>query len=347
MNNPIFARKDIQLCDVPVPAGYPQSQTHSGIFLYDGKYYLTTSPYPGKKYSITEIRLRSIIRRLSFGYLCRSKSGEIYENPCIYIGSSNNGEAPTVFKPMSDRSLMNTPEPVYGLPSFNSDPDIFIENNRVYILNRSVYRTKLLKSGYESITDIFLIEGNVSHERFKMESIKLIKEWEKPYASPCLTKFRNKYIFTYLDTNSALDGKTFEGLFMQELDAISELAGNHSYKEVKVNSGDMLPWHMSLFSYKGVLYTIIACVKKGDKSRKLWQMLGVFNDDLTELTVFQTPITDYNSYRGAACVREDGIFVLYSTVWWEHLKGAKSVDGKDVVMAQCDFMVLLKTIKNN
>ena len=76
-------------------------------------------------------------------------------------------------------------------------------------------------------------------------------------------------------------------------------------------------------------------------------MFGEFNEDLTELVIYPTPLTDYNSYRGAAVVRDDGVFVLYSTVLWEHIKGSKSVDGRDVILAQCAFSDLLNRIKSN
>lgn len=333
------------MCDVPVPAGYPQSQTHSSIYYYEGRYYLTTSPYPGKKYSVFQMRIRGIMKRLSCGRLCRSKSGEVYENPCFYEGIGTNDKAPVTFRLFSERPLMDTPEPIFGLPAFNSDPELFIENGRAYILNRAVYRTKLFNSGYECLTDIFLIEGNLGYERFKLDTIKLIKEWEKPYASPCLIKFKTKYLFSYLDTNSALDATTFNGLYLQELDAIGELAYNQTYRRIKVNSGNLLPWHMSLFSYRDKLYTIIACVRKGDKTRKIWQMFGEFNDELTELSIYPKPLTDFNSYRGAALVRDDGRFILYSTVLWEQIKGTKSIDGRDVVLAECDFSKLQTALK--
>ena len=345
MRSPFFSHKDFQLCDVPVPKGYPQSQTHCSIALYENKYYLTTSPFPGVKHSSFVLSIRSILKRITKGVLCNPKSGEFYENPCLYYGLSTNNSAPTNFVALSDRPLMGTPEQVYGLPAYNSDPELYLEKGRVFILNRSVFRTKLLKRGYESVTCIYLIEGIVKYERFKMESIRLVKEWEKAYVSPCLTKFRDRYIFTYLDTNSALDSMTFNGLYLQELGSIEELSDNNYYKKVTVHSKDMLPWHMSLFSYGNVLYTIIACVQKNDKTRKIWQMLGEFSNDLSELIIYPTPLTDFNSYRGGAIVRDDGQFVLYSTVVWESIRGAKSVDGRDVILAQCSFKKLLEKVQ--
>lgn len=347
MTRPIFRREDFYLCDVPVPSGYPQSQTHSGIALYEGRYYLTTSPYPVVKYPKFVKYLRIGIRKLTMGLLFKPIIGESYENPCLYVGDSDGFGFPSKFKPMTSRPLMQTPERYYGLPAFNSDPDIFIEDGMFYILNRSVFRTRKLARGYESVTNIYLIRGYTEGNRFKQISNRLIKEWYKPYASPCLTKFQNEYIFTYLDTDSAIDGETFNGLYFEKMNRIEEIHEKKEVHIIEVESGNLLPWHMSLFQHDGKLYTIIACVERGDRERKIWQMLGEFSDDLSRLKVYPRPLTDFNSYRGAAYVTEDGIFGLYSTTVHERIPGSKSVDGRDVVLASIRFAELLKEIRQS
>lgn len=345
MNKPFFSKEQLILCDVPVPKGYPQSQTHSGVAVHDGRVYLTTSPFPGKKYSLNVSRMRKLLRKLSGGILCNPINGEAFENPCLYVGIGSDGSIPTHFIPMTSKPLMNTPDSLFGFPAYNSDPDIYIEDGHFYIMNRIVYRTKVMKGHYDSVTYIYLIKGTEINEKFRLESVKLIKEWKEPFVSPCLTKYGDKYVFTYLESKSALDAKSFDGLYLQTIGSIDELSKNECYRKVKVNAGDLLPWHMSLFNYEGNLYSIIACVKNGDRSRKIWQMFGEFNSELTELTIYQTPLTDFNSYRGSAFVSESGRFVLYETTVWEKISGGKSVDGREVMMAQCDFSKLLSEIK--
>lgn len=346
MMNPVFQRKDFYLCDVPVPSSYPQSQTHSGIAFSEGRYYLTTSPYPVVKYSKLVKYLRIGIRKLTMGLLFKPIIGESYENPCLYVGDTDCFGFPSKFKPMTSRPLMQTPEQYYGLPAFNSDPDIFIEEGIFYILNRSVLRTRLLAKGYESVTNIYLIKGIAEGYRFKQLCNQLIKEWGKPYASPCFTKYNNEYIFTYLDTNSGNDGQTFNGLYIEIMNSIPEIRENREAHKVEVESGNLLPWHMSLFQYEGKLYTIIACVVRGDRERKIWQMLGEFSEDLSRLKVYPRPLTDFNSYRGAAYVNEEGIFGLYSTTVHERIPGSKSVDGRDVVLASMPFSEVLRKERN-
>ena len=345
MNKPIFTREQFTLCDVPAPKGYPQSQTHSGVAVHEGRVYLTTSPYPGKRYSLNVSRLRKLLRILSGGLLCKPMNGEAFENPCLYVGQGGEDSIPTHFVSMTGKPLMDTPDALYGFPAYNSDPDIYIEGGRFFIMNRIVYRAKVTKGHYDSITDIYLIKGTEINSKFKLESINLIKEWEEPYVSPCLTKYGDKYVFTYLQSKSALDAKTFEGLFLQTGGSIDELSQNKCYRKVKVNADELLPWHMSLFCCEGKLYTIIACVKKGDKTHKKWQMLGEFDTELAELTIYPTPLADYNSYRGSAFVTEDGRFVLYETTVWEKISGGKSLDGREVMMAQCNFSDLLSKMK--
>lgn len=346
MKDPIFRRDEFTLCDVPVPKGYPQSQTHSGIATYAGRFFLTTSPYPVIKYSKIERYLRVCFRKITRGRLFKPVIGEQYENPCLYVGDISHSIFPSVFMPMTTRPLMQTPERYYGLPAFNSDPDIFIEDGIIYILNRSVFRTEILAKEYQSITRIYLIKGIVDGLRFKQIGNQLIKEWDKPYASPCLTKYRDEYIFTYLDTNSAIDGETFNGLYIEKMSGLSELEKPKRVYKVEVEAGDLLPWHMSLFHYDGRLYTIIACVLKGDKTKKIWQMLGEFNENLSRLKVYPHPLTDYNSYRGAACVNNQGVFGLYSTTVHERIPGSKSVDGRDVVLASMPFSEVLRKERN-
>ena len=339
MNKPVFSKEDFLLCDVPVPKGYPQSQTHAGIALYRGNYYLTTSPYPNKCYPRWLAYVRILLRKLTGNVFHRLGDGEYYENPCLYRGLKTGDDIPSRFEPLGSNPLVPAPKSQGGLPAYNSDPDLFIENGRAYILNRTVYRTKMTDAGYESRTEISLLEGDL----FGGDSWnqRLLKRWDKSFVSPCLTKYDGKYRLAYLDTNSALDASTFGGLYIESADSLEGLSDTSDGSSVQVNAGDMLPWHLSLFQFQGELYSIIACGDKGDPTKKVWQMLGVFKNDLSELDVFPVPLTDYRSYRGSACITEDETFVLYSTTVWESIPGGKAVDGREVIVAKMPFSDLL------
>ncbi len=344
MNNPVFQRTDFVLCNVPVPKGYPQSQTHSGVFYVNGRYFLTTSPYPAIKINPWVARFKHILRIITLNKIGVSIRAEAYENPFLYIGDEGD-EPPTSFKLMQEKPLMDTPEDYYGLPAFNSDPDLFVEDERFYILNRSVYRTKVYEQPglFDSKTRIYMIEGLNDGGRFKFLRNSLIREWDEPYASPCVVRYKNKFLFFYLDTNSGNDGMTFNGLYYSSSESIEDLKTAREINKVIIEGADVLPWHMSVFNYKDTLHTVIACVEKGEP-HKIWQMFGSFSNDLRSLYIYHRPLTDYNSYRGASCVNDRGCFVLYTTTVHEKIAGSSAVDGRNVILAQRPFEKLLQEL---
>ena len=348
MNRPIFERSDFTLCEVPVPKGYPQSQTHVGIAVSGGKYYMTTSPFPNIKYGKWENYFRVIIRKLTKGRLMNPKRADFFENPCLYRACDNQGEVPSMFRLLCQHPLMECPDDYYGFPAYNSDPDLFIEDDTVYILNRSVFPTSNDYSDpnnpYPAVVRIFLIKGQLYNDKFIYESTNLIKQWNMPYASPCLTKYKDRYILTYIDSNSANDGVSFNGIFVGYVEKPEEFAKVNSFIKIKYDDSKLLPWHMSIFQYDNRLFTIIACVERG-KRNKIWQMIGEFDEDLAELIIYPTPLTDYNSYRSSAIVDNKGVFILYQATLHERIKGARSVDGRNILVAVKPMQEVLKIIR--
>lgn len=337
--NPVFKKSDFCICHVPVPKGYPQSQTHVSVFFYDGKYYLTTSPFPNPIVPIWKYYLQSILRKLTKGYLYKKYVGEDFENPCIYV-QDDNEILPRRFKLLIGSPLMQKPEDKYGLGSFCSDPDLFVKDDIFYILNRTSFRKAWSGSLIERYdTNSHLIIGRPNGLRFEITSIEpLFKEQD---ASPCLTFYNGKYRYISIQSNSYNTGESCEHIYIRSSDDVRE--GWSGKKDVLVKTNGYEPWHMSVFNYKGSLYGIIACVKKGEKFR-CWQMLGEFSSDLSELFIYEKPLTDYSSYRSSAIVRND-TFILYNSTVHERIKGGRSIDGREIVVASMDFVKLLKIIK--
>lgn len=343
MKTPIFSKKDFVLCNVPVPKGYPQSQTHAGIAYHNGRFYLTCSPYPVKKYSRLGSHWLSLLRKVSSGHWGKILDAEKYENPMLYVGVREKEVPPTTFEPLYPFPLMDTPLPIYGMPAYNSDPDIFIEDDIVYILNRTYYRRPSEKGANEKEVLVSLIRGYLNNNSFQLIDISEFKKSSDSLISPCLIKYRGKYIFMSLETNSAIDGHSFDGIYMQQSDTIQGLKSELEKQKIIVKSRNLLPWHMSLFCHDDRLFAIVACVEDGDKSH-IWQMLGEFNQDLSVLTIFSRPLTDYNSYRGTACVIDDSMFVLFSTTLRDKINKSKSIDGRDIIMAYDLFSEILNNL---
>jgi len=126
-------------------------------------------------------------------------------------------------------------------------------------------------------------------------------------------------------------------------DNLTQLASVKIWNKIDVNLDEYLPWHMSLFSESGRIYAIVACTKKGE-TRKCWQMLGEFTDDLSSLRIYKTPLTDYNSYRSSATVH-DCKFILYNATVDEKIHGGKSVDGREIIVAEMPFEEVLSRLK--
>lgn len=343
--NCIFKREDFLLCDVPVPKGYHQSQTHAGVAYNDGAFYLTTSPYPSYTTPLWLVYLQVVLRKVSFGYLCKPYIAEQWENPCLYVGNIHDNVYPNKFDLLQETPLMSTPEPVYGLPAYNSDPDLFVDDNLIHVLNRAVYRIALNNTShtYDYVSRIYHIYGNIEHSRFKHQGTELLFETPRNMISPCLIKYQGDYIMTELETNSYNDGISFDGLYIAHTSSIDGFKREIDWEPVLVESQGYLPWHMSLFENDNHLYAIVACVKKGEK-RRCWQMFGEFSEDLKKLHIYQMPLTDYNSYRSSALVL-NGQFLLYNTVVHERVKGSKAIDGRDVLIANSSFECLLDSLK--
>lgn len=334
--NSFFEKDDFKLCTAPVPIGYLQSQTHAGIGLYKGHYILTTSPYPHPKFSKFNIYCKAILKKITNGRVNLLQRGEDFENPCVYISSEEN-EIPTNFRLLKGSPLMNKPFNYYGLRSYCSDPDLYIEGENIYVLNRATCENP--DASYS--TKIYLIEAFLNNTDIEVKKIDLL--FVEGDISPCITKYRGRYIYMALDTNSYNDGTPCKELFLREGKTLRNFSDR---KRLSLVNGEYEPWHMSLFQHNNRLYAIVACIKKGKKGR-CYQMLGVFNDDLSELKIIQTPLTDYNSYRGSAIVNKNNEFVLYSTTVGERFKDDNSIDGRSVIMAHTPFTNILKLIDND
>lgn len=339
----IFTLSDCSFCDVPVPKGYPQSQTHAGVAIDKyGVVYLTTSPFPAISYSRIQVYWRSALRRLTNGVLPK-ELGEKYENPMIYVSADIYNESPCSFIPFRGNPLSNTPPCLFGFPSFNSDPDIYIEDEYAYILNREVLRTAPWGTpNAKPFIRICLFKFDI-HSGINYISSKYIKEDFGNYTSPCLFKYRDNYHLLYLETNSYNDGgecrcyilssETLDGKF-------------NNPREINIVCKSFTPWHISVFNYRDITYAIVACIKKEIPGR-CYQMLGVFDKELSVLNIYNKPLLSIPSYRGAAYVSpKTDNFVLYSTTVGYKDKKTKSVDGRDVVMCKRNFKSLLNELEH-
>lgn len=334
---PIFKRSDFVLCDVPVPAGYPQSQTHCEFVFHKGRYFMSTSPYP------VEMRMvrrgyRKLLRLLTFNKYGKFVDGAQYENPCVYVAADSQSSAPTQFSPFVVNPLFGALESGDGLVSCNSDPQLFSDEGHLWLFNR-VY--KKYSSG-EIGADIMRVEIIDKNGRHCISEPSIFRRFDNVCVSPTIIHYGASYYFMYLDTNSYNDGRFFNGLYYYKSDSLDGL--NYASELCKVEvikNPSLLPWHFSLFQYEGRMYAVVACVEYGRKYRCI-QMLGVFDSDVSHLTISPKPLTSLNSYRGCAHIMPDGTFLLYTTTVAERFHNDYSVDGRNVLLAKMNFKDVVK-----
>lgn len=340
----IFTSEQFKLCNVPVPHGYPQSQTHCSIIYVDDTFIMSTSPYPSLNTPRWRVYMLAILKKLCFGLYNPFYIGENYENPCLYISEYSNGcNIPIKFNLLGGSPVMGTPIDKYGLGSYCSDPNLTYDDDVFYLLNRTTFRkarTGNVDVDYE--TYVHLIAGNIKSKRFVIDKQKIL--FSENDVSPCLAKYNGRYIYTSLRTTSYNSGLPCEGLYIRE--AIDPFGKWSDKKIIQIDKGNYEPWHMSLFEYDGILYSIIACVHHGEKQR-CWQMLGEFDKELRRIKIYQTPLTSYKSYRGAAIVTKDGEFILYNTTVNEKIKGGQSVDGREIIMSHAPFKDIIDQLRND
>lgn len=342
---PIFEEADLTICEVPVPKGYQQSQTHAGVAVWNERVYLCTSPFPQVKHGRFVGHWRGLLRRISKGRL-PFEHGENEENPMIYMGASEDC-SPVKFTPYIGNPVVNIPPALFGFPAFNSDPDIYIENGMLYILNREYIRKIPPGSKHyigDSLIRLDMVQFSISQKGLTYVKTKIFKETSTDnILSPSLIKIGDKYCIFYLDTFSYLYQEAECSLYMMQDTTI-----DGSYKErhlITIDSDNFVPWHLSVFKHNEKLYAVIACVKKGQPGR-LYQMLGEFSDGLASIKIYQKPLIDLPSYRGCAYVDSNLRFVLYSTTDRYRLRGSNSVDGKDVVLAEMNFYDLMSKLQD-
>ena len=273
------------------------------------------------------------------------RAADSFENPCLYVNVEDNSYPPTHFTHLTSNPLMETPDSFYGLPSYNSDPDIFIEDGFVYVLNRTVHRRPAGLG--DSLLDcrLFLIKGKINGSKYRYLGTTVLLD-DVSCGSPALTKYGDDYFLFSVSSSCYNTGLTSFSITKMHSNQITGICNEGVWENVEVEVDGMTPWHLSVFSYKSVLYAIVACVRHGEKQR-CWQMLGEFNEDLSGLRIYKTPLSDFNSYRGSACVTDEGLFILYNTTVHERIKGGKSVDGREVMMASMSFGGLLEKIRSD
>lgn len=355
--NAVFAKGDHHFCSVPIPAindnkdgtfdftaeqiaAYSQSQTHPSIYYnasgWNGhKWWLCTTPYP-------------------------SATG-VFENPCMYYADDQqDGTPPVVWTPISGTSSGDytvVDNPITKVPNnatINSDPDIIVLNNVMYMISRentnhhipyvqkSTDGQAWTKRGSTGLWDHTLISQP------QMLSTGFIKIGDYIYGYSC-TGTSGNYITVDSEKNRGyswgiriMRGTTFDN------------GGDFAYYKTCYLTGDkwIQPWHMDIFAYNNKYY-IICCAREIGVSGGMRVFLAESSDGET-FKMFARPLLDtYNYYRPTACVKSNGELVIYwsttgaTEVTADELPNGSSdisPDGRYIGMSHKKFSTVLREL---
>lgn len=315
----------MEVCSLPLPQGYPASWTHTGIaFVKDGyngyKFFLTCTPYPS--------------------------GNDDYENPMFFYANARaDGKPPIEFIPFSGNPLQDTPETGY-----NADADIIYLNGNIYVTNRPYDGTKQWVNVQKCTVDgdafsfgepITLYTSEQPPANFGFPS-----NYRTTLVSPSVVEYGGKVRFYQLATNSYNNLSDCKALIIMEGDDLETPNGFSLLKYGSIFGAGIEPWHISIFQHGGKLYAVVCCV---DVEHSVIGRVKSFNylavsEDGENFRIYPRPLSNVLSYRSAACVTDDGVFVLYLATLSYKPVGGVSSDGREIVMASMPFSDLLEEI---
>ena len=319
MKTAYFKKADIKFCNVPIPpidnhkidssvvftsnqiSKYSQSQTHPSIVYnasgWNGhKWWLATTPYP--------------------------YATGVFENPCIYYADDQNDEKPPIdFTPISgtasgDYTMVSNPiVKVTTNEAVNSDPDIILIDNTMYLISRNnivrhtPYMQKSLTGQAWTVRDSDPLWDDVNMGLPELISPSFVKIGNKIRAYCCTGTTGT----TNVDIPNAsgvswgtyiMEGTTFEN------------GGDFQYVGKCYISGDkkVQPWHMDVCEHNGVYYMVVCAKEIGSGTNAMHLFLAKSTDGIT-FHMFSKPLFNaYNQYRPTICVDASNNIVIYGAI---------------------------------
>jgi hypothetical protein len=229
-------------------------------------------------------------------------TGEYYENPCIYFanGDSEN-KHPLSWTPIANNPLL--PHPSSG---YNSDPELFMHDNKLWVVNRWKSGVPIISFTMQSSSDgLNWTEPTIIYSSDDSESVSPMYLFEngkhrlyiiEPYKNPIVgtDKTRTQYI------------RVIE----------SESLENPSFTEIEYCALEGLPniWHGSIFVYKDVKYLIGCGLHDADRRNLFGLYLARQIEGTNDFKFYDKPlIATFGGYRPHSFVDGDNVVVYIST----------------------------------
>jgi hypothetical protein len=105
---------------------------------------------------------------------------------------------------------------------------------------------------------------------------------------------------------------------------------------------DIEPWHLDVFEYDGLLYSIVCCTVDYT-ANNTYNFLAV-SEDWENFRIYPRPLSAIKSYRSTGFVRGDGMFIFYLTTLGYFPSGNVTVDGRNIMCAYRPFQEVLERV---
>lgn len=318
MKTPYFSRSDIKFCQVPIPpiddnkanqsvdftadqiSKYSQSQTHPSIYYnasgWNGhKWWLATTPYP---YSVG-----------------------VFENPCIYYADDQiDGTPPVEFTPISGTAdgiytVINNPiTKVSSNADTNSDPDIIVINDVMYMISRdnadhhNPFMQKSLTGEAWTPRGVTPLWDNVSLGLPELVSPSFLKVDNKILAYCCTGTSGINYINIPDATGISWGIYIMEGTTLEN-------GVDFQYAGKCYISGDkkIQPWHMDICLHDGKYYMVVCATEIGSGTGAMHLFLAESSDGITFYMYSKPLLNAFASYRPSLCVDSSSRLVIYGS----------------------------------
>jgi hypothetical protein len=285
----VIGNRDYKWCSIPVPDNCPrQSQTHPSIIYVSDKWqgathWLATTPYPN----------------------CWVE----FENPCIYYANRLDGiNTPTVFTPVKNNPILPWPKG----SKFNSDVELYMENNILYSIIREYDRQNLHKE--------IKVQASTDGQNWGMpHTLFSTSDADKELLSPSILKYKNKIRFYCLNGNAGIYRRgictginIWEGTSLSDTGFTQTATGNFLNKEAI----GIEPWHCDVLEYEDKLYMVLCArdVKKKTFRAPMETYLAV-SEDYQDFFIFPQPLIRHiKTYRPSAYMDGKRLYLYFSTI---------------------------------
>ena len=308
--NVVIGNREYCWCSVPVPSGYPkQSQTHPAIVYSPQKwngysFWLATTPYPNE-----DIK---------------------YENPCIYKSNDHKD-----FQPIKNNPVSEYP----GNLAYNSDPELFMYNDRLYCINRENENSNYLR-------EIKLMSSQNGEEWSVPETIYTSNDENRQLLSPSYIRKGNKHLIYFLNGDAGI-GKhgTCTGIEISKTEDLTsgfKLSASGTF--INKDKVKIEPWHFDLFEHNNLLYMILCGRDRSKKTFRnpMYTYLAV-SEDYINFRIYSEPVIRHlKSYRPSAYIDNNNILHLYFSVIGDFMKDNSD---RNIGYTSIPFEELLKELK--